>query len=439
MLHGGEYTRPRPPAMSRSTRDRPASSMSQRRTIVVVVEHHHILTPHGVFAPQGMGLPYAYWRQYLGLFDQVRPVGRARRLAGGERPDPAWQRVDGPGVCFVPIPEQQGLGQLLRALPRTWSALGQGLRGGDYFFLRGGGPMGTLAWLRLRARGVPYGRQVVGHDREALLGALAHLPGPVRRLVAEAGHWLARQQVRGAACAAYVSPALARSYPAAPGAPRFCFSDVTLGPDIMTGPRPASGFCAEPLRLVSVGRLSPEKGHRVLIEALAHLDRAGAGAFTLELIGPGPEQEALRALARERGLADRVTLSGLVPWGPALFERLDAADLFVLPSLTEGLPRALLEAMSRGLPAIATRVGGVPDVLDEMPDAAPGAPLVPPGDPVALAARIRDYMAQPTRLAAASQRSFERAMRWHPDVMDAVKQDFWRTLRHYTDAWRSRR
>lgn len=402
--------------------------MSERRIIVIVVEHHYIATPRGVYAVQGLGLPYAYWQQYLGLFDEVRPVGRARWAA---RPDPAWQRVDGPGVSFVPIPDQRGLREIMRALPRTWMTIARGLAGGDCFFLRGGGPMGTLAWVQLRARGIPYGRQVVGHDRQALQSALGHLPGPMRRLVAEAGHFLARWQVRGAACAAYVSPALQESYPAAPGAPMFCFSDVTLGPEIMTGPRDAAGFCADPLRLVTVGRLSPEKGHRVLLEALARLDRAGHRAFTLDIIGPGPERDALLALAREHGVADRVTLAGLVPWGPALFERLDAADLFVLPSLTEGLPRAMLEAMSRGLPAVATRVGGVPDVLEE--DA-----LVAPGDPGALAERIRGYMGRPDRLSAASQRCFEGAMRWHPDVMDAAKQAFWRALRERTDAWRTR-
>lgn len=397
--------------------------------MVVVVEHHHIATPQGVFARQGMALSYPYWRQYLRLFDEVRPVGRASWAA---RPEPSWERVDGPGVHFVALRDHAGLGQIVRMLPHTWSALGQALAGGDYFFLRGGGPVGTLAWLQLRARGIPYGRQVVGHDREALLGALRHMPAPLRRAVAEAGHWLARRQVRGAACAAYVAPALANSYPAGAGAPMFCFSDVTLGPEVATGPRGVADFCAAPLRLVTVGRLSPEKGHRVLIEALALLDREGAGDFALEVIGPGPEREALAALARARGVADRVTFAGMVPWGPVLFERLDAADLFVLPSLTEGLPRAMLEAMSRGLPAVGTAVGGVPDVLD-------ADDMARPNDAAALAARIRAYMGQRARLAAASLRAFERAMRWHPDVMEAEKQAFWRTLRDRTDTWRSAR
>ena len=393
---------------------------------MVVVEHHHIATPQGVFARQGMALSYAYWRQYLKLFDEVRPVGRASWAA---RPEPAWERVDGPGVRFVRLRDHAGLGQILRMLPHTWSALGQGLAGGDYFFLRGGGPMGTLAWLRLRARGIPYGRQVVGHDREALRTALGRMPAPLRWAVAEVGHWLARWQVRGAVCAAYVAPALAGSYPAGAGAPRFCFSDVSLGPAIATGPRAPAAFRAAPLRLVTVGRLSPEKGHAVLIEALALLDRAGAGDFVLEVVGPGPERAALEALARARGVEDRVRFTGMLPWGPALFERLDAADLFVLPSLTEGLPRAMLEAMSRGLPAVGTAVGGVPDLLD--PD-----DLAPPSDAAALAERIRAYMGEPARLAAASRRAFERAMRWHPDVMQAEKQAFWRALRDRTDAWR---
>jgi phosphatidyl-myo-inositol dimannoside synthase len=393
--------------------------MKRERVIAVVVENHYIATPQGVFARQGMGHPYAYWAQLLDHFDRVHPIARAARA---DAPDPAWKRSDGPGVEFITIRDHAGLGQIARTLPHTLRKLGQGLAAGDYVFIRGGGSMSTLSWLCCRALGVPYARQVVGRDGEAVDVGLPHAPRPIRRLAASAADWLARRQIAGATCAAYVSPTLQTLYPAAAGAPVFFFSDVSLGSDVITRPRPASEFSATPLRLVSVGRLNPEKGHGVLLQALARLDRAGHREWTLELIGPGPETRALEGLSQDLGLHDRVTLSGLVPWGPRLFARLDAADLFILPSLTEGLPRAVLEAMSRGLPAIGSAVGGVPDIL--YPDE-----LVPPGDANALARTIAGYMGDRQRLAAASQRGFDTAMGWRLDVMQAHKRAFFAAVR----------
>jgi glycosyltransferase involved in cell wall biosynthesis len=388
--------------------------MSRERVIAVVVENHYIATPQGVFARQGMGHPYAYWAQLLDHFDRVHPIARAARA---DAPDPAWKRSDGPGVEFITIRDHAGLRQIVRTLPHTLRTFHRGLAAGDHVFIRGGGSMSTLSWLYCRALGVPYARQVVGRDGEAVYVGLPHVPRAIRRLAASTADWLARRQIAGASCAAYVAPILREMYPAAAGAPVFFFSDVSLDTEVITRPRQAHEFSATPLRLVSVGRLNPEKGHRVLLQALAGLDRAGQGQWTLELIGPGPETDALAALSQELGLDDRVTLSGLVPWGPRLFERLDAADLFVLPSLTEGLPRAVLEAMSRGLPAIGSAVGGVPDILD--PDA-----LVPPGNPDALAESIGRYMSDRDRLARASTRGFDTAMGWRLDVMNAQKKAF---------------
>ena len=83
----------------------------------------------------------------------------------------------------------------------------------------------------------------------------------------------------------------------------------------------------------------------------------------LTLIGDGKFREPLESLAGELHVAERVTWLGQLPAGEAIRRELDEADLFVLPSRTEGLPRAVVEAMARGLPCIASRVGGIPELL----------------------------------------------------------------------------
>lgn len=131
--------------------------------------------------------------------------------------------------------------------------------------------------------------------------------------------------------------------------------------------------------LLSVGNLSERKGHAVLVKALAHLRNDGLeSGWSLVIAGRGSQREPLEALIAETGLEGRVHLAGHRDDIPDLQE---AADLFVMPSLWEGLPLAVLEAMFAGNPVVASLASGIPEAMD---DGVEGR-LVPPGDPAVLA------------------------------------------------------
>ena len=140
-----------------------------------------------------------------------------------------------------------------------------------------------------------------------------------------------------------------------------------------------------------VGRLGPEKGPDVLVEACAHLSGTD---IRVSVIGDGALNDELRTRAGQAGLTDTIRWHGAVSDAGSMFE---AFDVFVLSSRTEGTPMVLFEAMAAGVPVVATRVGGVPDVLTEAE-----ARLVPSGDARALAAAIRDVRFDPS---AASRRA----------------------------------
>jgi glycosyltransferase involved in cell wall biosynthesis len=129
----------------------------------------------------------------------------------------------------------------------------------------------------------------------------------------------------------------------------------------------------------AVGRFSEEKGHRYLLEALARVRRSLPGA-RLVLVGYGALEGELRSRAAGLGLDGAVTFTGERDSA----EVLSSFDLFVQPSLYESQGLALLEAMAAGIPAVATSVGGVADVVR---DGETGL-LVPPADPDALAGAI---------------------------------------------------
>jgi glycosyltransferase involved in cell wall biosynthesis len=136
---------------------------------------------------------------------------------------------------------------------------------------------------------------------------------------------------------------------------------------------------ARPGPVVGVAaRLVWEKGLDVLLRAWAARRAAPAERGTLVLAGEGPERSALERLVKELGIGDSVVLPGTITRVACFYRML---DLFVLSSVSEGLPMALLEAMAAGLPIVATRVGGMPAALD---DGAAGV-LVEPSDAQGLA------------------------------------------------------
>ena len=115
-------------------------------------------------------------------------------------------------------------------------------------------------------------------------------------------------------------------------------------------------------RLLCVARLSREKGHLILFEALEQLRDEGFD-FTCTLVGDGPMRAALEARAAELGLAKQILFRGALP-SSAVAKCYQEADAVVLASFGEGIPLVLMEAMSAGRPVVATRVGGIPELVE---------------------------------------------------------------------------
>ena len=141
--------------------------------------------------------------------------------------------------------------------------------------------------------------------------------------------------------------------------------------------------------LVSVGRLVPVKGHEHIIDAIAHLS-SRRPTLHLAICGSGELAEALSRRARNLGLADRVHLLGLRSDIAAIVA---AADVFVLPSLSEGLPLAVLEAMFAARPIVASEVGDVGRALGR----GEAGVLVEPGNSYALAGAVDQLLGDPVR------------------------------------------
>jgi len=143
--------------------------------------------------------------------------------------------------------------------------------------------------------------------------------------------------------------------------------------------------------IVCAGSLIPRKGHGVLLRALA---RCTDHSWTLQLAGEGSERAELVRLAGELGLMDRIEFLGELP-PDAMPAFLVNADLFVLPSFSEGRSNALLEAMAAGLPVVASAIDGVTELVE---DGRTGR-MFPPGDEHALAAALQALLKDASTLS----------------------------------------
>jgi glycosyltransferase involved in cell wall biosynthesis len=180
--------------------------------------------------------------------------------------------------------------------------------------------------------------------------------------------------------------------------------------------------------LLAVGTLERHKGHRVLLEALSRLDRGANASWKLIIAGGrgGDQHESLVQYIREAGLTGRVHI---VTNRDDIPDLLELADVFVMPSLFEGLPMALLEAMVARKAIVASATAGIPEAVMDARDGL----LVPPGDVDALATALHSLLIDPNRRAALAAAAFARA---NADFTVETMAGRYETL--YTTAWQRR-
>jgi glycosyltransferase involved in cell wall biosynthesis len=158
--------------------------------------------------------------------------------------------------------------------------------------------------------------------------------------------------------------------------------------DILPRDHDSRNYAGDELRMLSVGRLDPEKNPVLLAEILALAIRNDP-RWRLDVCGDGPLMDALAQRLEQLGVADRASLHGHVPVDGGLLDLYRHSHVFIHVSLTEGVPQVLLEAFATRLPVVATAVGGVPDLVRDC------GLLVPPSDADAVAGALTRLISDP--------------------------------------------
>lgn len=361
----------------------------------VVWAHDHVFStdPAGdVVYSSGGKLPYRVWRRYLKFFDDVLVIGRhglSEPSRGGETAS------SGEGVSFRFVPS---LGSLSRASVRqAEKEIDQALQTASALIARLPSHVGALAVARAERLGVPYLVELAGCPWDAFRthgSTRALLYAPFARLKTAS-------IVRRAPIVTYVTTHfLQRRYPTR-GFAVAC-SNVDLGridADVLEQRLRRLDTARDVLTLGTIG--SPRlryKGVPTALQAISLLRREYP-FLRYQVVGEHDSEEWSRLVQRYdmQGSADAVQW---LPSGDGIYSWLDSIDIYVQPSLTEGLPRSLIEAMSRACPAVGSAVGGIPELLSS-------EYLHSPGNARSLAAALRPLIAHKDSARSAARRNFE--------------------------------
>jgi glycosyltransferase involved in cell wall biosynthesis len=408
--------------------------------LVITSEHRFSLAPDGsVWTKVCYGYPF--WKRYLAAFDSVHIMARAKVDLGINE---SYQPVTGSGVEFWPLPFYLGPEQFLLRRHEIRKSLLTAVELGDALLCRVGSRVADELLPAFWKMNRPYGLEVVGDPHEAMgPGTVSHPLRPLFR--AWATRSLQKQCSRAVAVAYVTRERLQRRYPCPahtvgisdvgqldfrPTAKVFTtnYSSISCSDNDFVDHARSFQDRQRP-RILFVGSLAQMyKGPDLLIRAVKHL--LPAVTPIVIMIGDGKHRPELEELSRELGVSNYVQFLGELPSGKAIRDQLDQATVFVMPSRTEGLPRAMIEALTRALPCIGTRVGGIPELLAD-------EDLVDPEDALGLANKIREVVTNPARLSAMSERNLKRAQDYRPEILDKRRSEFYRFLRQATENWLS--
>ena len=301
----------------------------------------------------------ALWERYLEHFDNIVVVARVLHNAPDNKKAP---QTTNSRVRFIELPYFIGPIQFIFKKNEIKKIIKTCISNNVAYICRVPGTIGNLFVSELRGQGIPYALEVVGDPKESLSYRATHKIIPA--LLSSYAAYKLRNNVYNANAVLYVTNVTLQSkYPVKLGISSFGVSDVVIETDLESKDVkefPSNGKC----ELIAIGSLEQMyKSPDIVLKALEIVISRGY-SFHLTWLGDGKYKKEMLSLAKELGIQEFVSFVGNVS-KVDVNKYLRCSDVYVQASRTEGLPRALIEAMAVGLPCVGTKVGGIPELLSE--------------------------------------------------------------------------
>jgi colanic acid/amylovoran biosynthesis glycosyltransferase len=322
----------------------------------VVIEQRFYQCSEGFYWTEN-SFPYLFWMRYRQVYSGVNIVARVKIV---NSPETSWLRVDGESVSFTNLPIYLGPIGFVTSIPKLISAIRTRRAVERSVVYRVPGILSFVYHLFALPKNKTYGAEVVGDPEDVFA------KGASKNLFRLFFKWvfikLLKAQCGGASSISYVTEySLQERYPPNINAFHTHYSSIQLLPADFNQ-RGLYSF-EDGLKIVCIGNLSqPYKGCDFMLNTLVRLNQLGINA-ELRWIGGGHLLAEMIALAAQLDIADKVTFVGNLANRDDIRAELNKANLFVLSSRQEGLPRVLIEAMAHSLVCLATNVGGVKELL----------------------------------------------------------------------------
>ncbi|MXO75495.1 glycosyltransferase [Altererythrobacter aerius] len=384
--------------------------------LLFVHDHRFLHGPDGAVHTVG-SFPRSVWDRYLRHFSEIVVVARdGGALTGGSD----LARSETPGVRFALVADYPLAQRLLGMGGEARAVLAREMAACDAVLVRVPSDLGNLAAAMARARGLPWAGEAVGcawdgYGNHGNRLSRAYAPLAMHRM---------RQVASRAGQMLYVTREfLQRRYPGP--------ADSVGVSDVEIEPLGQAQVAARDARLARLRECRPpvfgtvaslrvmSKGIQDAIPAIAQLKAQGL-RVEYRVLGAG-DRDPWIARAEAAGVADRVVFDGTRPSGDGVRGWLDEIDVHLQPSYQEGLPRATVEAMSRGCACAGSTAGGLPELL-------PSDRLHAPGDIPAIAKLIARFATEPAFTEAAARTDLATSRSYLPVALEGTRDGFYRRL-----------
>jgi phosphatidyl-myo-inositol dimannoside synthase len=380
--------------------------------LLLATDHTFLSFNSGIY--DSFCLDRSFFCDYQAVFNSVMVITRV--LSVNDLPEGA-RKSDGEGVYFLPIKDLHGLRWVLLANRVSHRIMQKAMLETDAVVVRVPSQLGWLAAQNAVHEKIPFLAEVTGDPKRTIQNSGRGLQF---WMLSQLEAWRLKYLVKKACLVSYVSRKhLPNEYPVSPGTPYDHISSIRLDLSQIT-PKRCFHEKRGKYRILLVANLFPYKRHADILRACKILSNNG---FPVEIhfAGDGPMKNELQLLTREYNLVENVVFHGHISDRDELNNIIDSCDLFVMTSSSEGLPRAMLEAMARGLPAIGTRAPGVEELVRD-------SEQFEIGDTEGLATLIFRIFQSPTLLAELSEYSVQVAKQYSSEVLSPKRVRLYRLL-----------
>jgi glycosyltransferase involved in cell wall biosynthesis len=370
-----------------------------------------------VWSPDVHG--FRHWKPYLSFFDKIVIVARINNVNvnGGLN-----QNIDDLRIEFCQLSPYRGLLEGLIKVPALLVSMWNESKFCNISLLRLPGPISAFWGIMVLVRNKPYACQIVGDGRQALRG-----PGfnVMHRIFGEINDVFLRYICKKSLASRYVTEKyLQNKYPPGLQTKTFSISDVELKwrSPVENRKKTNSRFLSDVHNISFCGSLEQMyKGLDVLIKSVSMLLNHGV-TVVVNVAGDGMYRDYFEKLASLHGVHPSIRFHGFLK-NDDVIDMFDHSDIFVMPSRTEGLPRAMIEAMARGLPCIGSSVGGIPELLRF--DA-----IVPADDVVKLYEKILQFLTNKELLLIHANANYQKSKEYDAEISNKKRNDFLSVLKN---------